>query len=84
MICPHEVRGTVAAIAREDRVLGGERASDIQTGFDAIPSSIAQRLERITPKNFKLAEISLELALAVQIPGFEMGGTVSVTLQPAK
>jgi hypothetical protein len=78
----NEARGTLAAIKRKDRVLGGERPTEVQTLLDAIPGAIARRLQRITPENFTLAEITIELALDVTIPGFEMGGTVTVTLQP--
>lgn len=79
---PSEVRGIAAAIERGDRVLGGAHSTDIQALFDSIPGAIARRLQRITPESFTLAEISIELALDVSIPGFEMGGTVTATLRP--
>jgi hypothetical protein len=77
-----DIRGMVHAVRNKDRVLGGTHTNEVEAVFDAIPGTIARRLRRITPAEFRLAEITLELALDVDIPGFKIGGTVTVTLQP--
>lgn len=76
-----ETKGRLSAIGRNDRVLGGYNA-DIQAIFDSVPALVARRLKSITPKNFRLSEVSLELTLDVALPGFEIGGTVTMTMEP--
>jgi hypothetical protein len=78
---PGDVRNLLIAERDETRLLGG-RASTAQALFDAIPSVIARRLERIVPDNFTLEEIELKLLLDVEIPGFKCGGDITVKLRP--
>jgi hypothetical protein len=78
---PPEVKGIADSLRANTRALGGND-DQLQTLFDAIPAVIARRVRSITPKEFKLASVELELALDVAIPGIEVSGTVKISLEP--
>jgi hypothetical protein len=66
------------AIQNGSRLLGVDEP--VQAIFDELPGVVARRLKKVVPDDFTLTSITFNLALSVDVPGFNVGGTVEVTL----
>ena len=75
------VRARVKAALAGQSVLGGEEDA-VRILFDSLPIVLAKRLKAITPADFRVAEIELEISLGGKLFGAELSGHVVVRLAP--
>ena len=82
-------RSSIEAAQRGTRVLGGpdaehrEATASERVIFDALPSVISRRVQKVIPKGFRIAELEFCFKLEGKIWGSGVGGEVKVKLSPS-
>lgn len=65
-----------------DTKLGEAQQKELEIICDNLPSAIANRLRKITPKSFIISEVEIKFKIEGRIPPINLGGECIVKFKP--